>query len=328
VRGNRPTDPDWAQALKPGWHRERMENFHAIASGVAQEEDLVSDGWTTPWAEAWAEIARSMPAEEMAAMGPQELRQLADLLIMEKVRGRVDEIVKDPATAQALKPYYNVMCKRPCFHDEYLDAFNLPNVTLVDTRGRGVEAIDGSSIIVEGKAYEVDLIVYSTGFEQNARTDRAGEFTLIGRGGATLAETWRDGMKTLHGILSPHFPNLFQVGGLSQSGGSVNFPFALSEQCTHVASVIKYCLDQDIVSMEVSQEAADGWARTIAEKALPLQDFLAQCTPGYFNQEGKVAGSFFLELYGGGLLEYFEILKNWRNEGFGKDMRIVHRAEA
>lgn len=137
VRGDRPTDTDWAASLAPGWHQDRMENFNTLVSGGWAKEDLVKDGWT--------DLIRNLGvvARQRAAKGgaadPAELVQLADFQKMESIRARVDEMVGDSATADALKPWYNQFCKRPCFHDDYLATFNRPNVTLVDTAGAGVE---------------------------------------------------------------------------------------------------------------------------------------------------------------------------------------------
>ncbi len=151
VRNNRPTDPEWAQALEPGWHQKRMTNFNVLVTGGHQDEDLVADGWTDIIRNLGGLAARApsgnQSPEEMAAMV-----ELADFQKMEQVRARVDQVVRDPNTAAALKPYYRQFCKRPCFHDEYLDTFNRPNVKLIDTQGRGVDRITENAIVVDGKA--------------------------------------------------------------------------------------------------------------------------------------------------------------------------------
>jgi cyclohexanone monooxygenase len=163
VRNNRPTDPNWASSLQPGWQQARMDNFNTLVSGGFAEEDLVNDGWTDIIGNLLL-LARKQGAgrspEELA-----EMMQLADFQKMEQVRARVDSVVKDRAAAEALKPWYNQFCKRPCFHDEYLDAFNRPSVTLVDTQGRGVERITENAIVANGQTYEIDCLIYATGFE-------------------------------------------------------------------------------------------------------------------------------------------------------------------
>src|SRR5215472_11470281 len=132
VRANRPTDPDWATSLEPGWQQNRMDNFNALVSGVPAGEDLVNDGWTDIIGNLLV-LMRKGQGSGASAEALAETIQLADFQKMEQVRARVDSVVADKATADALKPWYNQFCKRPCFHDEYLDAFNRPSVTLVDT---------------------------------------------------------------------------------------------------------------------------------------------------------------------------------------------------
>ncbi len=162
---------------------------------------------------------------------PMKLMQLADYQKMERVRARVDSVVKDKATADALKPWYDQFCKRPCFHDQYLDTFNRPNVTLVDTAGKGVERITERGVVANGKEYPLDCLIYSTGFEVGTDYTRRVGFEIFGRGGQTLTEKFRNGAETLHGLFSRGFPNLFIVATM-QSGQSANFQHMLAEQAS------------------------------------------------------------------------------------------------
>ena len=174
VRDNRPTDPEWAASLEPGWQRRRMDNFDIIMNGGKVEEDLVDDYWTKMFAEMMA-ASRLQGRDKDNKVPLSELLQVVDYRKQERVRGRVEEVVKDPATAEALKPWYNTFCKRPTFHDEYLETFNRPNVHLVDTKGQGVDAITEKGVVVGGVEYELDCLIYATGFETNNDwTHRAG----------------------------------------------------------------------------------------------------------------------------------------------------------
>ena len=325
VRANRPTDYDWAGDLKPGWQRRRMENFDSIIANIPQDEDLVADSWTDVWRNLLV-LAKKDGENDVAERPPEELRQLADYRKMEEIRQRVDDTVEDHATAEALKPYYNLFCKRPCFHDSYLQTYNRPNVTLVDTKARGVDSITENAVVFDGVEYPVDLIVYATGFEQNAPSYRAGNFEIIGTDDVSMADKWADGARTLHGVVSHGFPNLFMMGVLAQAGGTVNFPLGLSEQCTHVSALIRRCIDQDIVRVETSQRAEDAWGAEMAAKAIDRDVFLAECTPGYYNGEGDTKLSFLNGLYGGGAFEYFDILRRWRDHGFEADLDVKRRA--
>ena len=252
-----------------------------------------------------------------------DLRQLADFTHMEEVRARVDKIVRDPATAAALKPYYNLFCKRPCFHDEYLDSFNLPNVTLVDTQGHGVERISANAVCYGGKSYEVDCIVFATGFEVGAEPGRAGGFDIIGRDGRSLNRKWSEGVQSLHGMFVREFPNMAIVGGLKHASVTVTIPYLVGKQCAHFAALVKRCMDSGVAAMEVSQAAEDGWGRTIREKAFLDISFSRDCTPGYYNNEGRVEDSLFTSFFGGGPFEYMNILGTWRKDGFDRDMEAT-----
>jgi cation diffusion facilitator CzcD-associated flavoprotein CzcO len=314
VRANRATDPAWAASLEPGWQRRRLDNFEAITLGVRTDDDLVADGWT--------DNARRLrlPAVDGA---PERTIELADFQKMEEIRRRVGQIVTDPATAEALKPYYGLYCKRPCFHDAYLQTFNRPNVTLIDTKGRGVDQITKSGLVVEGVEYPVDCIIYSTGFEVLALPHRAGEFSVSGVGGQSLEEKWRDGFKSLHGVFVHGFPNMMVVGALRDGGAAINAHFAYDAQAQHTAQVVARCLRTGVARLEVTDQAERAWRQTMEEKAPPARTLL-ECTPGYLNSEGAGGGdSLRLAVYGGGSIEYLDILTEWRRRHFERDMNIV-----
>ena len=108
----------------------------------------------------------------MDSLTPEEMmaRQLdTNFRIMEQIRARVDAIVKDRKTAEALKPYYAYGCKRPTFHDEYLPTFNRPNVTLVDVAPLGVQLINERGPVHNGVQYDLDVLIYATGFDFMSR---------------------------------------------------------------------------------------------------------------------------------------------------------------
>jgi cyclohexanone monooxygenase len=323
VRANRPTDPEWASTLTPGWQRRRMDNFNILVSGGSQDEDLVSDGWTDILRHLGA-VARTR-RNGTDGPNPAELVQLADYQKMEQIRGRVDGIVRDRATAEALKPYYNQFCKRPCFHDDYLDTFNRPNVTLVDTRGQGVDRITERGVVALGVEYELDCMIYATGFEVGSGFAHDAGFQVYGRDGLSLAEKWSDGARTLHGLHSRGFPNYFIVS-VTQSGLAPNFPHMLAEQADHLAYVIGRCVDEGITTVEASEAAEEEWVQVIVEQAAPRQRYLAACTPGYYNNEGKPdSGGLRNSVYGGTSVAFIELLRNWRAEGSLAGLDVTRR---
>jgi len=320
VRNNRPTDPDWIQSLEPGWQQKRMDNFNALVSGVPQNEDLVNDGWTDIIGNLLVLMRKQNEAGGAADLAT--TMQLADFKKMESIRARVDAIVRDRNKAEALKPYYNQFCKRTCFHDEYLDAFNRPNVHLIDTDGRGVERITEHGIVANGKEYEIDCLIYATGFEVGTSYTRRAGYELYGRGGISLSEKWENGVSTLHGMHSRGFPNCFIISN-SQSGFTANFPHMLNEQSKHLSYIIKECADRQVRVVEAAQDAEDAWVQTIISSAIMRQRFQEECTPGYYNNEGKPSALAARNgFYGLGPIAFVKLLEDWRSDGQLKGLEL------
>jgi cation diffusion facilitator CzcD-associated flavoprotein CzcO len=321
VRANRPTDASWAASLEPGWQRERMENFTLLTSGGFAEQDLVMDGWTDIIGKLVTRLRGS------SAGSGQDLAttlELADFEKMEEIRARVDTIITDRATAEALKPWYRQFCKRPCFHDEYLQAFNRPNVTLVDTDGRGIECITPAGVMVGGREYQVDCLIYATGFEVGTDYTRRAGYDVVGSEGISLSEYWRHGMRSLHGMHVHGFPNMFVLGH-TQGGFTVNYPHLLEEASAHLAHILRHAIDHDLSTVEATAEGEADWLVTLAESARDIRTFQEQCTPGYYNNEGQpAAGGFLGSSYGSGPMPYFKLLADWRDAGTftGLELRV------
>ena len=322
VRGNRPTDPSWAESLQPGWQRRRMDNFNILVGGGHQDEDLVADGWT----DIIRNLAAILPVTRAETAAPEEMArmmELADFKKMNEVRARVDAVVHDPATAEALKPWYRQFCKRPTFNDDYLPTFNRANVKLVDTRGQGVEAITEKGLVYDGVEYEVDCIIFATGFEVGTAYTRRAGFEVYGRDGVPLTDHWANGMKTLHGFYSHGFPNCFHLG-LTQNALTANFPHMLEEQAQHVAELVRTAMQRQAQCIEPTAEGEADWVATIKAKALLNEQFLVECTPGYYNNEGKPGPGRGLqgEQYGGGPVEFYDLVRQWRANGDMKGLAI------
>ena len=310
-RNNFPTPEGFAETLQPGWQRKRMWNFTALSTGHPAPEgetDLVDDGWT--------ELAQFLAANAATL-------EAADLQVMERIRGRVDEVVADPAAASALKPYYRYGCKRPNFHDEFLASFNRPNVHLVDTQGRGPDEITENAVVVNGNAYELDCLVFATGFDLGMGFLYGTGLDIIGRDGEVLADKWADGMKTLHGMHSHGFPNFFCLG-FTQTAFSVSYTHMAVEQTEHVAHVVAEAERRGCV-VEAEAEAERDWVATIrAGQAPELLEFLAECTPGGANNEGNAADP---NTLGAGRYlpagnTFFQLLQDWRADGSFAGLRF------
>lgn len=310
VRENRATDGEWARTLKPGWQKHRMDNFDSLVNGGDEPEDLVGDRWT--------DIMRSLMNVKADPSNPEEFAakiQLADFKKMEDIRARVDETVKDKATAEALKPWYNQFCKRPCFHDEYLQTFNRPNVSLIDTKGQGVDRLTAKGVVANGEEYELDCLIYATGFELANDWSHKTGIEIYGRNGTTITEKWHDGASTLHGWTSRHFPNCFWVS-IVQAALTPNFMHVTAEQARHFAYVISECEKRGIRTVEPTQEAEEAWCDTIVKGTEVRGEFFKECTPGYYNNEGMPSKAAQRNAtYGHGSQAFIKILTSWREKG-------------
>ena len=330
VRDNAETDPDWVASLEPGWQKRYMENFTALVSGYDEPEDLIGDGWTEIFRGLTGIAAKEASRRLGRRLDPDEKQQMMELLDFRKmngVRSRVDSVVGDASTAEMLKPWYRQFCKRPCFHDGYLPAFNRPNVTLVDTDGRGVERITPHGVVVGDVEYEVDCLVFSTGFEVGTGYTRRAGFDVRGRDGVELSARWADGARTFHGLQSRGCPNMAFIGFI-QTATTVNMPHALAEQAAHLAHILSEVRDRGFDVVETSQAAEDSWQDEIARTAVMARSFYEECTPGYYNNEGRVTDGtgYAAGMYGGGPVRFFQLLADWRAAGDlpGLEMRRAH----
>lgn len=328
-RGQRATDPEWWKkevANKKGWQRERMDNFSAHMSKVTPLPalNLVDDQWTDGCFQALTGTPGFKTPETIPAYIAS--LQALDLPHQERLRSRVEEIVKDKATAEKLKPWYYSWCKRPCFHDEYLPAFNLPNVKLIDTDGKGVERVTENGVIAQEQQIELDLLIFSTGYKapSDGPSSRAG-ISITGRT-QTMEEKWAEGASTLHGVITHGFPNLF-LAGPYQAAAAANWTSVLDQLATHTAYIISKAEEKATkrgrVTIEPTVEAEGAWSMQIMSRAGSLAG-VAGCTPGYINREGDTDRITTMEeqmkaakgaIWGHGVLDYISVLEGWRSKG-------------
>ncbi|KAJ5951953.1 uncharacterized protein N7479_010366 [Penicillium vulpinum] len=304
AQNNQLTDPAWVASLTPGWQNQKMENFNTIVSGGQANEDLVNDGWT--------HIIRRLSVlggkDQPSASADNALnRQLADFEKMEQIRARVD----------------STFCGRPCF---YLPTFNRPNVILVDTDGQGIDKITEEGIVAGGKSYKLDCIIYATGFEYSVNHTNRSSLVIRGRGGLTLSEKWKNGASTLHGMHRRGFPNLYIIS-LLQSGVTPNLTHMLDEQAIHIAYITLYCMNRHINVLYTAADDESKWVQTIVELGKLQQDFVKECTPGYYNNEGKESELVLRNsIYGLGSPAFIQVLKKWRKAGKLDGLEYVRRA--
>ena len=285
IREDWPTDPNWARRLKPGWQAKRREK--ALMGIQLTDEQKARQG--------------RMSREEKIRR-----QENSNIDYMMRIHRRIDEIVKDKQTADALKPWYMFMCKRPCFHNDYLPAYNRANVQLVDTHGKGITQITERGPVFEDQLYELDLLIYATGFE----VQKTGIYNqIVGKDDLNLTDKYSTGMRTLLGIHSCGYPNLFIMGGY-QASFQFNLTDILHTQGGHIAECIAYTRNGGFNSIDPTVEIEEWWVQQVIMnrgKTTRNQD----CTPGYYNFEGEIQrrqdGN-----YNGGFKQYFAHMKNVR----------------
>ena len=286
-RNDRPTDPDWEARLQPGWQQARRQKHIRGRPGDAEKK---------------AELAALSREEKI------QRQENSNIDYMMRIHSRIEEVVEDKATAEALKPWYMFMCKRPCFDDEYLPAYNRPSVHLVDTKGEGITEIRPEGPVFAGQTYPLDLLIYATGFE----VQKTGIYNEIrGRDGREINETYSEGMRTLFGVHTHGYPNLFIMGGY-QASFQFNLTFMLQTQGDHIAECIAHARDHGYAEIDVSPETEEWWVQEVIEHRGKTSRN-AECTPGYYNFEGEFNrrqdGN-----YNGGFLQYFTHMQSIRGE--------------
>ncbi|MER5949862.1 NAD(P)/FAD-dependent oxidoreductase [Streptomyces sp. NPDC001904] len=317
VRGQRRMTPREVGADRPGWAAERRENFLRIVSGEDAEQDLVTDGWT----ESADLLEKLLPSfRRDGAPDFEAAYEATDHATMNRIRARVAAEVTDPDTAAALQPWYRYACKRPTFSDKYLPAFNRDNVTLVDTADtHGIERMTANGVVVGGVEYEVDCLVFATGFSVGVSGITSGKLPVTGSGGIRFLDALaRRGPRTLHGFTSHGFPNLFMMGPL-QNASSVNFTHILDEQAAHAAALIAAAEQKNAV-LDPTPEAVDAWLAVCAQDAPDHEWFHAECTPGYYNREGRGRPNG-PTAYPYGAVAFHDMLRRWREQDIGDVLR-------
>jgi cyclohexanone monooxygenase len=326
VRANAPIDPDWfADIATPGWQRRWLQNFTANQTpGNMIEEDWVMDGWTDLSRRIKSRVM-TLPPEERSFENILKVWEDSDFQKMEEIRARVNTIVADEDTAENLKAWYRQLCKRPCFHDSYLQAFNTPGTHLIDTDGQGVESIDETGFTVLGKHYEVDCIIYASGFRVGGGLSTLLSFDVTGRDGLKLSQAWGEGMKSKHGTHVHGFPNMFVVTPTQGANLISNVPHNLTESGRAIGRIVAHAESVGAKEVEVTKDAQDKWVELLLSGPGRTLRSAPDCTPGYYNNEGKDPGpaAALAVGYPLGAYAYFNYLDDWGSSGKFDGLRIA-----
>ena len=316
VRNNEPIDPNWfADIATPGWQQRWYDNFVDNQSQGFPEEDYVMDGWTELSRRIRAKV-RELPPTKWTPDTLLEAFEDADFEKMEEIRARCNDVVDDPETAENLKAWYRQLCKRPCFHDQYLQAFNEPGTRLIHTDGKGVERITEKGLVANGEEFEVDCIVYASGFEVGSDyTERAG-FDPVGRDGVSLSQAWEMGMRTLHGLHVHGFPNAFIVQPNQAALLISNVPHNIVDHANTISSVVAHAESVNANQVEPTQAAQDAWVDLVLSGS-GMMIGNTDCTPGYYNNEGEGVTEKNRHGLGhpGGARTFFAHIAAWRDSG-------------
>jgi cation diffusion facilitator CzcD-associated flavoprotein CzcO len=322
-RDNGPIDPEWFQAVSatPGWQGRLVDGCIADWEGVfgrsapdVPEEYRLDDGFCLIGRRMRAAV-RSVPPDVFSLERVVAAMEDADFEMMEERRRRIDSVVTDPATAEKLKPWYRLLCKRPGYHDEYLQAFNRPNTHLVDTDGKGVERITEHGVVACGTEYEVDCIIYASGFRVAYDASRTGQYEIVGRDGLTLSKAWANGVRTLHGIHVHGFPNLFAVQLVQGAFFPLNLTSAWHDSARTISAVVSHSIERGHHAVSPTEAAQQAWVQMHLRFGTP--GYAGDCTPGYLNDEGRAIAQEDA-LRGGypfGTAAFLRHIGKWRNSG-------------
>jgi cation diffusion facilitator CzcD-associated flavoprotein CzcO len=292
IRGQRETDTEWWKEMtsKKGWWGERNRNYADILGQKSPPPaaNLVADQWTIDnpsYCTAWGYDGVLTPDK---TAGYVENLHAKDLPRAERIRQRVEDIIQDKETAQKLKHWYPTWCKRPCFHDDYLPAFNQANVTLIDTDGHGVDRFTEKGVVVAGKEYEIDCLILSTGYKTRGPSPTSRfDVAITGKDGIDMDLAFQQEVSTLHGLVRAGFPNLF-FSGVAQASLSGNIIYNADFFAKHVAYVLHEAQRQGgDATIESTRAGEDAWGAQVAAHSLGLSG-MGGCTPSYLNGEGAL----------------------------------------
>ena len=230
----------------------------------------------------------------------------------EFVRGKIRELVRDPATAEALMPTdHPIGTKRICVDTDYYATFNRDNVALVDVRRSPIEAITPEGVRTRDADYAVDSIVFATGYD--AVTGALLAMDIRGRAGLPLAERWAGGPRGYLGLMVAGFPNLFVVTGPGSPSILTNVVVAIEQHVEWITSCLQHMREHGLAAIEPEEEAERRWVEHVNEVAERTLFPMAKSWYMGANIPGKPR--VFLP-YVGGFARYTEICDQVVSEGY------------
>jgi cyclohexanone monooxygenase len=269
---NEPLDPADQRAIKADYGERRRRSRESLSGAPTSHPDVLPQrsalevtpeerehAYERGWAQggiggvtlAFNDVISSAEANATAA---------------DFVRDKIRSIVRDGATAEALCPTsHPVGTKRICVDTGYYETYNRDNVTLVDVGSAPIERLTARGIETASAEYELDVIVFATGFD--AMTGALLDIDVRGRGGRSLQDKWSAGPRTYLGLATAGFPNLFIVTGPGSPSVLSNMVLSIEQHVDWIADCIGYLRDQALDTIEATPEGEDGWVAHVAEVA-------------------------------------------------------------
>ncbi|MDA9463222.1 flavin-containing monooxygenase [Bradyrhizobium sp. CCBAU 53415] len=225
-------------------------------------------------------------------------------IVQDLIREKIRAAVKDPETAAALTPHDHPFgAKRPCLDTNYYATYNRPNVTLVNLRQEPIKAITASGITTDRRSFDLDVIVFATGFDAMTGAIRA-VHPISGRGGKSLTDVWAQGPQTYLGLTVEGFPNFFMITGPGSPSVLSNMAVSIEQHVDWVVDRLAALRDAGFTTIEPTETAQAGWARHMADCSMLTLHRLANTWYTGANVPGKVQG---LMPYTGGVGPYRSI---------------------
>ncbi|MEM7543685.1 MAG: NAD(P)/FAD-dependent oxidoreductase [Pseudomonadota bacterium] len=266
--GNGPMDREYEAKIKSEYRAFRERNNRLplamdirIGPSTPKTFDVNEQARRARYEECWGKGGLALGlAFRDSSLNPEANEAVSDF-----IRSKIDEIVKDPATAQALKPKHIYGCKRPCIDTNYYETFNLEHVSLVDVSEGGVECVTANGLIANGEEHELDVIVFATGFD--AITGAINQIEISGRGALLLSDKWSAGPRNYLGLNSADFPNLFTVSGPGSPSVLTNMVPTIEQHVNWISQCVAYMRDNGFSTLEAEPQAESDWRVAVQQAA-------------------------------------------------------------
>ena len=310
---NEELTPDYVAEVKRNYKSIREAALNSAVGGVRptstrgfftvtprQRQSLLEDAW------------KQGGLNMLGTFSDLLLNEEANEHVAEFVRGKISEMVKDPATAEALKPRgYPIFARRPCLDNTYYDTFNLPTVHLKNCLVDPILEITERGVRLESGEVELDMLILATGYD--GLTGALMAFDVVGRSGLTVNEVWKSGARGHLGLMMAGFPNLFLTTGPTGPAALANIIRTSEHDVDWIATAMAHMDAKGLTAMEPTPAAEDRWMAIVA--ALAERTLVSKAKTWYVgaNVEGKSQG---LTMFTGGFVKYREYCRTAAEAGY------------